>query len=178
MPDPRPLKITLSQQQRSLLEQVARRYSSPQGLVQRVMVILLAAKGMNNSQIAQQLQLARNTVRTWRKRWSLDADRWSSMEAEGITEKQLCSVMLASLGDAPRPGTPATFTTEQVVQIVATACESPPSFGRPVSHWTTKELASEVVKRGIVEQISPRSVRRFLKRGDSTTPSKSLLAQR
>ncbi|NEO10478.1 helix-turn-helix domain-containing protein [Moorena sp. SIO3I8] len=178
MPDPHPLKIKLSQQQRSLLEQLVRRHSSPQGLVERVRVILLAAEGMNNTQIAQKWQLARNTVRTWRKRWSVATERLISIEAKGITDKELLQMMVDSLGDAPRPGTPATFTTEQVVQIVATACESPPSFGRPVSHWTTKELTSEVVKRGIVEQISQRSVRRFLKRGDSTTPSKSLLAQR
>ncbi|MEQ8756907.1 MAG: helix-turn-helix domain-containing protein [Coleofasciculus sp. G1-WW12-02] len=177
MPDPRPLRIKLSQQQRTLLEQVVRRYSSPQGLVQRVMVVLLAAEGMNNSQIAQQLQLARNTVRRWRQRWSAAANHMISMEGEGISDKQLLQMMVAVLADAPRAGTPATFTTEQVVQIVALACESPPRVGHPVSHWTAQELVSEIVKRGIVEQISPRSVGRFLKRGNFTTPSKSLLAQ-
>ncbi|NEO17629.1 helix-turn-helix domain-containing protein, partial [Moorena sp. SIO3E8] len=119
MPDPHPLKIKLSQQQRSLLEQLVRRHSSPQGLVERVRVILLAAEGMNNTQIAQKLQLARNTVRTWRKRWSVATERLISIEAKGITDKELLQMMVDSLGDAPRPGTPATFTTEQVVQIVA-----------------------------------------------------------
>jgi putative transposase len=62
------------------------------------------------------------------------------------------------------------------VQIIALACESPSEAGRPVSHWTPAELADEAVKRGIVEEISPRSVGRFLKRGYSTTSSQPLLA--
>lgn len=176
MPNPRALKIKLSERQRTLMEQIVRRHSSPQVLVQRAQVILGAAKNINNSQIAQQLELARNTVRTWRQRWLAAADRLSAVEAEGVSDQQLTQQLLTVLGDAPRPGTPATFTTEQVVQIVALACEFPETSQRPVSHWTTQELASEAVKRGIVENISQRSVGRFLKRGYSTTSPPSLLA--
>ena len=42
------------------------------------------------------------------------------------------------------------------------ACELPTESGRPITHWTQEELAFEVIKRGIVEYISPRSVARFL----------------
>src|SRR4028119_244504 len=177
MSDPRPLNIKLSQRQQTLLEQVVRRHSSPQGLMQRAGVILSAAKGMNNTQIAQKLQLARNTVRRWRQRWLAAVERLRSVEAEGISDKELLQMMAAVLADAPRPGTAATFTTEQVVQIIALACESPHCSERPVSHWTTQELVSEAVKRGIVDNISQRSVGRFLLRGYSTTTSPSLLAQ-
>jgi putative transposase len=110
--------------------------------MQRAGVILSAAKGMNNTQIAQKLQLARNTVRTWRQRWLAAVERLRSVEAEGISDKELLQMMAAILADAPRPGTPATFTTEQVVQIIALACESPHCSERPVSHWTTQELVS------------------------------------
>ena len=65
--------------------------------------------------------------------------------------------------DRQRPGTTKSFTVEQVVKIVALACESPEKSERPVSHWTPSELADEAIKRGIVEKISPRSVGRFLK---------------
>jgi putative transposase len=75
------------------------------------------------------------------------------------------------LQDEPRSGTPNFFSTEQVVQIVAIACESPEQSERPVSHWTPRELALEAVKRGVVEKISPRSVGRFLKRSHSQTSS-------
>ena len=77
--------------------------------------------------------------------------------------------LVAVLSDEQRPGGPAKFSLEQIVQIVAVACEQPASSGRPISHWTPRELALEVVKRGIVQEISPRSVGRFLKRGDIAT---------
>lgn len=178
MPDPKPLKITLTERQQRLLEQIVRRQSSPQGLVQRAQVILSSAKNINNSQIAQQLQMARNTVRTWRQRWLVAADRLMAAETEGMKEKEFIQMIVSVLGDAPRPGTPATFSTEQVVQIVALACESPENSQRPVSYWTPPELASEAIKRGIVESISIRSVGRFLKRGYPTTPPQSLLVER
>ena len=94
MPEPRPLKIKLSQRQRTLLEQVVRRHSNPQGLVQRAGVILSADQGMNNTQIAQQLQLARNTVWRWRQRWLTATERLSSMEVEGISDKELLQMMV------------------------------------------------------------------------------------
>lgn len=67
------------------------------------------------------------------------------------------------------------FTTEQVVQIVALACESPQTPGYPLSHWTPMELAAEAIKRGIVKRVSPRSVGRFLKGSYFTTSLSSLL---
>jgi transposase len=68
------------------------------------------------------------------------------------------------LSDAPRCGAPARITAEQICAIVALACERPKESGRPVTHWSQQELADEAMKRGIVEQISQRSVGRFLKR--------------
>jgi hypothetical protein len=81
------------------------------------------------------------------------------------------------LSDRSRPGTTNYFSTEQVVQIVALACENPQASGYPVSHWSSNELAMEAIKRGIVEKISPRSVSRFLKGSYSTASSSPLLAQ-
>ena len=77
----------------------------------------------------------------------------------------------------PRPGTPGEFSAEQLAQIISVACESPEDAGRPVSHWTPRELAEEVIKRGIVKRISPRTVGRFLKRSRSQTASLDVLAQ-
>ena len=84
----------------------------------------------------------------------------------------------AVLTDTPRSGTPATFTAEQIVQIVAVACEPPAESGRPSSHWTPREVADEVRKRGIVETISTRSVGRFLKSGRFEAAPGGVLAQR
>ena len=66
------------------------------------------------------------------------------------------------LSDAPRPGAPATFTAEQVSQIVALACEPPKLSGRPISHWTLRELRDEAIVRKIVTAISVSQVGRFL----------------
>jgi putative transposase len=68
------------------------------------------------------------------------------------------------LSDAYRSGTPPKFSAEQVVQIIALACEAPLDSERPVSHWTPKEIAAEAMRRGIVKSISVQSVERFLKR--------------
>ena len=70
--------------------------------------------------------------------------------------------MAERLADAPRPGAPATFTLEQITQLYALACAPPEQYGRPISHWTPRELADELVNQGIVERISGRHVGRLL----------------
>ncbi len=168
---PQASHISLTAKQQFILEQIVRRPTSGQGLVKRVKLILAAAKGTNNTQLSVALQMSRTTVRLWRKRWENSAERLMMAEAKGLNDKQLTQLIISVLQDYERPGTPATFSTEQVVRIVALACENPSKSGRPVSHWTPAELADEAVNRGIVEEISPRSVGRFLKRGYSTTSS-------
>ena len=58
----------------------------------------------------------------------------------------------------------ARITAEQVCHIVALACEAPSGASRPISQWTSRELAEEICARGIVEQISPRHAARLLKK--------------
>jgi putative transposase len=101
------------------------------------------------------------TVRKWRDRWLEAADRFSELENQ--PDQALEPLILEVLSDAPRSGKPATFTPEQITQIVGLSCEEPQASGRPITHWTHRELADEAQKRGIAEQISHRSVGRFLK---------------
>ena len=82
------------------------------------------------------------------------------MEADDNALRTLIAEVLA---DAPRPGTPPTFTPEQIVHIIAIACTPPADSGRPVNAWSPRELADEAEKRQIVSSISARSVGRFLK---------------
>jgi hypothetical protein len=70
-----------------------------------------------------------------------------------------------SLSDKPRPGCPGKFTAEQICQIMNAACETPEESGLPLSHWTLSELASELVRRKIVESISTSQLCVFLKSG-------------
>ena len=44
---------------------------------------------------------------------------------------------------------------DKLYQIIVFACESPADYGRPITHWTHRELAEEAIKQGIVDSISP-----------------------
>lgn len=163
MRGPKPSAIQLTLRQQALLQRLIRRRSAPQQLVCRSRLILLAAQGLNNSQISQHVSLYRGQVRRWRTRWLASAPRLADMEAANVDDNQLTGAIEDLLSDAPRPGTPPKFSPEQVVQLVSLACESPQDSGRPISHWTPRELADEAQKRGIVHSISARSVGRLLK---------------
>jgi transposase len=176
MRGPKPVNLHITIRQQEMLEQIVRRATSPQCEVMRAQIILAAAAGKNNQQIADRMGIDPQTVRTWRGRWAEAAERLEAIEA-GDDEAALPEVVHELLRDDPRRGAPAKFTPEQICQLVAVSCEPPSASGRPVSHWTPDELADEVVKRGIVTSISPRSVGRFLKRRRPQTPSLPLLAQ-
>lgn len=177
MPQPYASAIALSERQKHLLEQIVRAHTNPYRLVQRVQIVLWAAVGMTNTEIASLLRLTRGRVRLWRTRWLIASESLSEAESEGIDDQGLVKKMLLVLADEARGGNPGKFSLEEIVQIVALACELPQTSQRPVSHWTPTELAQEAVKRGIVQEISPRSVGRFLKAGNVATTSKSVLVK-
>jgi putative transposase len=159
--------VRLSARQQRVLEQVARAASTPQVIATRARIVLAAADGASNRGLAHQLHLARNTAQAWRDRWLAAAEALAAAEVEGGDEddRALRAVVLGVLADAPRPGAPPTFTPEQLCQIMAVACEPPGDSGRPISQWTSRELADEASKRGIVARISARTVGRFLVSG-------------
>jgi putative transposase len=179
MSGPRPASITLSARQRAALAHLGRCQTASVRLVRRAGVLLALADGPCLEKAARGQGLTRVSVRLWRDRWLQAAGRLAAAEAEAeVSDQELLALIEVALGDAPRPGGPATFSPEQIVQIVATACEPPSKSGRPISHWTHAELADEVKKRRIVEDISPRSVGRFLKRCGPPAAPQPLLAQR
>ncbi len=154
MRGPQPPAVTLTAEERRELAAIVRRPSAPQHLALRARIILLAADGANNSQIARHLGVEVGTARLWRGRWL------------GLAAVPLAELSAAErLEDAPRPGGPCRITGEQVCRITALACEAPAASGRPISQWSGRELADEVIQRGIVDTISPRHAARLLKRG-------------
>jgi putative transposase len=176
VPGPQPPPIILTERQRNMLAHLARRATSTQRLARRARIVLAAAEGANNEQIAERLGINRETSRLWRGVWLENEERLGVAEEAG--EKELRQAMEQTLCDRARSGAPPTFSAEQVCQIVAMACEAPSESGRPVTHWSTTELAEEAVKRGIVEEISARSVGRFLKGGRSeASPGAAVEAQ-
>jgi homeodomain-containing protein len=177
MGGPPPATIELSTRQRALLEQLRHRQTAPQRLVRRVLILLSLADNPCLQTTARDLGLNRISVRLWRDRWLDAAEALAQAERDNPSDQQLLGLIEEILDDAPRPGGPATFTPEQIVRIVAVACEPPEKSGRPISHWTHRELADEVKRRQIVKDIAPRSVGRFLKTGRAAAPSQPLLAQ-
>jgi putative transposase len=188
MSGPPPATIELSTRQRALLEQLRQRQTAPQRLIRRVLILLTLAANPCLQATARDLGLNRISVRLWRDRWldaaealaqaELDAaEALAQAEKDNVSDHQFLGLIVEILDDAPRPGGPATFSPEQIVQIVALACEPPEKSGRPISHWTHRVLADEVKKRQIVKDIAPRSVGRFLKTGRVAAPSQPLLAQ-
>jgi DNA-binding CsgD family transcriptional regulator len=67
MRGPKPPVLTLSEKEQNEMETLVRRHSTPQQLAQRGRMILAAAEGKNNSQIARELGVSVDTVRSWRK---------------------------------------------------------------------------------------------------------------
>jgi putative transposase len=171
-------RVQLTARQRACLEQIARRQTSPQHLVRRAKMLLALETGATQCPVMRQMHLNRGTVQVWCRRWCALASRLAPMEADASSDKALTTVIVEAFTDHPRSGPPATFTPEPIVQIVAVACADPRDSGRPVSHWTPREVAEAVRKRRMVEPSSTRSVGRCLTSGRLTATSGGVLAQR
>jgi putative transposase len=144
--------ITLSEPEQADIERLLRRSSTPQQIAMRAKIILRSGAGEGHGEISRALGITKYTSRLWRNRWLELSERELSVEER--------------LEDAPRCGTPATFTLEQLTQLYALACDPPQKYGRPISHWTARELADELMKQKIVESISQRHVGRLLAEAD------------
>ena len=165
MRGPKPPQIELSEQEREELEKIVKRHTVGQQIALRGRIILAAGGGKNNSQIGRELGVSLDMVRLWRGRWLL------------LQPIKLSDVSIEErLEDLPRPGAPARITADQRCQIEQLACEPPEGSERPISHWTGREIADEIKKRGIVAQISARHAGRLLKRGGYQTASNPVLA--
>ena len=169
-------KVMITERQQDILRTMTRSGTCPQALVQRARIILLAFDGISNEEIADRIGCERHAPGVWRRRWKGAFERLVLVEC---CEKPSALVQAIDdlLGDRPRCGCPGKFSAEQVTQVLAVACEEPEACGRPVTHWTPRELADEVVKRGIVASISPRQVGRFLKCGRTSAAPQPVLAQ-
>ena len=156
-------KIVCSENQYHILQQISRASTAPQRLVQRAKIILLGFRGSSNYDIGMKVGLASRQVGKWRRRWQQSFDALVAIECEQ-SGADLRRAVEDVLNDAPRCGAPLTFTLQQIALIQAIACESPERSGRPIDRWTHRELADEVVKRGIVKSISVSQVGKYLKR--------------
>jgi len=134
--------VLLSPEDRAVLEERAGSRSLPHARVVRARIVLFAADGMQNVDIAARIGVCVDVVSRWRKRFS----------EEG----------LAGLVDRPRSGRPRRFGSEVVAGIKAMACEPPEQRAVPLSRWSSSELAGQAVREGLVSAISSSTVRRWL----------------
>jgi transposase len=121
MPNPVAVAIELSDDERAQLEAWTRRRTSAQALAQRSRIVLLAAEGLKNTEIADELGLSRATAAMWRARFA---------------ERRLDGLL-----DEPRPGRPRTISDEQVEEVIVRTLETKP---KDATHWSTRSMAREV----------------------------------
>jgi putative transposase len=153
MPGPKVTPIELSAEMRQALERMIKGHKTEQQIAKRCQIILLASAGKSDGQISRTVGVSLKTVWTWRNRW---LDLRSHPENEISVQERL--------EDLPRAGAPARITADQRCQIEALACAAPEQSGRPISQWTGREIADELIQQKIVETISPRHAARLLKR--------------
>jgi len=146
--------VSVLPEQREALEKLVRTHSTAQQLVLRARMIMHAAEGIGVRESARELGVWPKTARYWRKRWRQADDKHSVCER---------------LADAPRSGAPPTYTPEQICAVVAMTCEKPSDSERPISQWSQREIADEAIRRGLVSNISQRSVGRFLKKRQTSS---------
>ncbi len=112
--------VVLSPDERETLERWARRPKSAQALAQRCRIVLLAADGHINGEIATRLGVARVTVGKWRRRFA---------------ERRLDGLI-----DEPRPGRPRSITDGDVERVIVKTLEESP---QDATHWSTRSMARQ-----------------------------------
>jgi transposase len=155
--------INLDASTEALLEKIHRKRSIPEFQKERVQIVLAAAGGLQNKDIATQYELEVNRVGIWRKRWAQVHQEWKQSDEElrpPLSEK----LVLQWLADKPGRGRKERITADQRTKIVALALETPEQNGLPITHWSAERLAEIAVKRGIVDAISRPTVSRILKK--------------
>ena len=121
MPIPTAVPVELTDDERARLESWSRRRATAQALALRARIVLAAADGLSNLEIAEQLGVSRPTVTKWR-------NRFAELRLDGLL-------------DEPRPGRPRTITDEQVEAVVIKTLESKP---KDATHWSTRSMAGEM----------------------------------
>jgi transposase len=116
--------LPISSGDQAVLRRWANAAQAPATLVRRSKILLLAAEGVANSEIAERLGVSRPTVIAWRKRYM----------GEGLT---------GGLADRPRRGRPQTVRRDRRAEILATTLTPPPPV-LGVTHWSSRLLAGEL----------------------------------
>jgi transposase len=135
VPTPHAAEIVLTADERTELEGWARRRTSAAGLAMRSRIVLAAADGGTNTELAQRLGLSITTVRRWRNRFVVDR--------------------LDGLLDEPRPGRPRVVGDERIKDLITATLETTPP---DATHWSTRSMAEHL---GLSQSMVSRVWRAF-----------------
>ena len=125
-------KVLLTDEQQTTLQRWSRGRTTPARLVRRARIVLLAAEGQTNLEIAAALGVERTIVGRWRRRFA----------AAGLAGIER---------DAPRGGRPATKRQQWVRTILETTTQRKPANA---THWSTNSLAKELgVSQSMVSRV-------------------------
>ena len=153
---------------KNILISFSRSRTLPASLINRASIALMAGEGLTNQEISARLNMHYNSVGTWRSRFLETLPHLREVQ-ESAPDK-LSDEVRKVFSDRPRPGCPCVFTQEQIMKIIDLACKAPSDFGYEVSQWSLNLLVKEIRRQGIAEDISAKSVSRFLKGGQIETP--------
>jgi transposase len=130
----------LSESEQAPIEKLAHSRTAAARLVERASIIWLSSQGWWVPENADHLRLAAETVRQWVKRFN--------------------EAGVAGLKDRPRAGRPATYTEEQVAEVIAASLTNPHDLDLPFNCWTLTRLATYLneqkgipIKRSRIDEI-------------------------
>ena len=117
----RAVAIVLDEAETRELAALTRKHGAPQSLAERARIVLAAASGLNNKEIAGKVGVCAATAGTWR-------NRFSERRMEGLY-------------DEPRPGAPREIGDEEIAAMIRKTLETVPQ-GR--THWSSRAMAKEI----------------------------------
>ena len=170
----KPAPILISDSVYHILSKFSKSRTLPARQVERAKIFILCADGLNNLQISEKVSIGQDSVSKWRTRFLKSLPLLREIEEKNPTELE--DKITSLLSDYARTGQPPTYTDEQIIRILEIACRNPEELGYEVSHWSLNLLVDAVIKEGIVDSISAKTVSRFLKYGGNPPPSRPLLA--
>ncbi len=137
--------VELSVEERVKLEQMLRRGKHSARRLTRARILLKAADGLRDDEIAEAVETSMPTVERTRKRFA--------------------EVKLGALEERPRPGKKPVLDERGEARLIAEACSAAPG-GR--EHWTLRLLADRVVELKLADSCSADTVWRVLKKTNSS----------
>src|SRR5512143_3174534 len=113
--------IVLDEAEKIALTALTRKHGAPQSLAARARIVLAAANGLSNKEIATRLDVCAHTVGVWRKRFASDR--------------------MDGLYDEPRPGAPRQIGDDEIAATIRKTLETRP---RGATHWSLRTMGKAV----------------------------------